>query len=245
MGSNTIWHTKAGQNLVWFGWKDARMAAASVANWLLCAPSIKVAWKPSNTVLNRKGVWWFDSGSKQSSIEIINHTSWGQNRRCLRNIFQRLACWTASLDSTLEWRWQKSTLFMKDCALQGHNNLLRLYYSGRQVCAGQAYSMFWLTSSRGWDKWSRHCVADCDCLQHGLWRVVSGRQGASGGNPRRLFGVQRKLPVKAHRALAAYLIYAGIFLAIMARPGWHLHSAGGGKGTGLGNKLSLCETMEG
>ena len=235
-GGKAIRRSADGHKLGGLEWKDTEMAAA-VANWSLDALSFKAAAKTSNAALRRKGVrFWFQAAPRRSN----------QTRRLPKN--RKLPLVDISYASMRDgvfamelaknyWlyvmlRTAEAVALCSDLTTTGDNHTQATYIrlfkfqDGGTDGAGTVWLIVVATSM----------VLDLWPVGDKLLNVATYEDDS---------GVQRELPVEAPRALAAQLIYAGIYWIIMACRCLSLTFDGGGEGTGLGNRERARETMAG
>ena len=244
IGGKAIRTSASGKKIGGLRWKDHEMASA-VANWSLLSLSFRAAGKTTNAGMRTKGVrYWFKAqplrkyktrrvargglGSKTAAPEIplvdISKTSMRDGVFAMElaknfNIHERL-------------RNAHAVALCSDYTTVGDKSV-------------QGTHLRWFDIEDGGtdDNGTIWLIMVATSLVLDVW--PTGDKILEETTYDDDSGVQRKLPVEAPRALAAQLIYAGIFWILLMCRCLSMTFDGGGEGTGLGNRERARETMAG
>jgi hypothetical protein len=241
-GGKAIRRAKSGYKLGGLEWKDSVMAGA-VANWALYSMSFKAAGKTANAGLRIQGVrFWFKA-------EPLRHYKsrrrmGPKNSESIPEIPLRDISTPSMRDGVFAMELAKNSLFREKLRDADAVAMCSDYGSASDKTFQASHVRTFKFQEGGTDgAGTTWLTVIADSMVLDVW--PAGDKKLEVATYTDDAGEVRCLPVEAPRALAAQLLYAGIYWIIMACRCLSLTFDGGGEGTGKGDKKRARETMAG
>jgi hypothetical protein len=236
-GGKAIRRATSGKKLGGLEWKDSVMAGA-VANWAMNSLSFKAAGKTANAGLRIQGVrFWFKA-------EPLRNYKSRRNKKGTPEIPLRDISTPSMREGVFAMELAKNYCFYEKL-VQADAVALCVDYGSVSDKSFQASHLRTFTFQEGGtdgaDTMWLTVIADSMVLD--VWPVGDKKLEATTYIDEA--GEERCLPVEAPRALAAQLLYVGIYWIIMLCRCLSMTFDGGCEGSGLGNKLLAHENMAG
>ena len=236
-GGKAIRRATSGKKVGGLEWKDSVMAGA-VASWALHSLSFKAAGKTVNAGLRIQGVrFWFKAEPRR-------HYKSRRRKNATPEIPLRDISTPSMRDGVFAMDLAKNSWFYEKLVKADAVALCVDYGSVADKSFQASHLRTFRFQDGGTDgAGTMWLTVIADSMVLDVWPV--GDKKLEEASYTGEAGEQRRLPVEAPRALAAQLIYAGIYWIIMRCRCLSLTFDGGGEGSGLGNKKLARENMAG
>ena len=236
-GGKAIRRATSGKKVGGLEWKDSVMAGA-VASWALHSLSFKAAGKTVNAGLRIQGVrFWFKAEPRRQYKS-------RRRKNATPEIPLRDISTPSMRDGVFAMDLAKNSWFYEKLVKADAVSLCVDYGSVADKSFQASHLRTFRFQDGGTDgAGTMWLTVIADSMVLDVWPV--GDKKLEEASYTGEAGEQRRLPVEAPRALAAQLIYAGIYWIIMHCRCLSLTFDGGGEGSGLGNKKLARENMAG